>query len=64
MTTPAAEVAAAVLVLLRKGRVAPALLQLERLPQLIRDKLLDRVVAGTAGLGSTSWRKLREALGR
>jgi hypothetical protein len=41
--TPAAEVAVDVLLLLRRGRVAPALLQLERLPALINDDLLEAV---------------------
>jgi hypothetical protein len=116
----AAEVATDVLVLLRRGRVAPALAQLERLPGLIQaevdaayeqgrldlareitgdakatrarapqrhewlaerirvpelrerakavlrlnDELLDAIAEGGVGLGSSSWRKLREALGR
>jgi hypothetical protein len=44
--TPAAEVAIDVLVLLRRGCVAPALAQLERLPAMIRDELLNAAAAG------------------
>ena len=122
--TPAAQVAVDVLLLLRRGRVGPALAQLERLPALIHDQmrevaaesyivgqqalaaeitgtarpkrprvpknhewlrgriadpelrarakqvlrlddeLLDAIAEGGVGLGSSSWRKLREALGR
>jgi hypothetical protein len=40
-----AEVAADVSLLLRRGRVAPALAQLERLPKLVRVELADRVGA-------------------
>jgi hypothetical protein len=43
---PAAQVALDVLVLLRRGRVAPTLAQFERLPAMIRDELLE---AGAAG---------------
>jgi hypothetical protein len=44
----AAEVAADVLVLLKRGRVQVAMQQFERLPELVRDEITDR-------LGAASW---------
>jgi hypothetical protein len=48
-----------------RGRIADPELR-TRAKQVLRldDELLDAIAEGGVGLGSSSWRKLREALGR
>jgi hypothetical protein len=53
----AVEIAADVLVLLRKGRVAPVLAQLETLPRLIQTEMIERV-------GAASWHAFHDGYER
>jgi hypothetical protein len=57
MRSSIAELAADVATLLRSGRTAVALAQLEKLPRLIRDEVTDR-------LGATGWRAYRDGYER